>query len=537
MKGCRINFANVYLRIGHVSGSKPSYRTVGSTSFVTNKISNDECVFGSPTWRSLVTTLATIGLVALPGTSARAATGQEAISDAPATSLARPAGSVDSSKTAEQRIIELSHEVDELKALVLKLQDQVSKLAGAASSSPVAAAPAPQAPPATAAPVTSSPAISVARGILDGTTINAMLDGYYEYNLNSPLGRVNNLRAYDVSSNSFSLNQADLVIERAADLATDRRVGLRLDFQFGQATSTLQGNPANELRPEVYRNVFQAYGTYVFPVANGLTVDFGKWSSALGIEDNYTKDQLNYSRSFWFDYLPFYHMGVRSKLAINDQLALNLWITNGTNQTEEFNNYKDQLFGVVVTPIPALSWTLNYYQGQEHPDVIYLQNPTAAQQNLPNQQGTYILPIANAPNGHLQIIDTYVTWQPLQALTLAAEADYVQQRLYSYSVPDRVEGGALYLGYQFSTKIALAARVEYLADIGGLFSGATQYLKEGTLTFDYKPTDGFLMRGEFRRDQSNQRYFTGHTLGFLEAAQPTITVGLVWWIGQKEGVW
>jgi Putative beta-barrel porin-2, OmpL-like. bbp2 len=351
------------------------------------------------------------------------------------------------------------------------------------------------------------------------------------------LGRVNNLRAYDVSSNSFSLNQADLVIERAADLAADRHLGLRLDLQFGQATSTLQGNPANELRPDVYRNIFQAYGTYIFPVAGGLTLDFGKWSSSLGIEGNYTKDQLNYSRSFWFDYLPFYHMGVRAKLAINDQLAVNLWITNGTNQTEAFNNYKDQLFGFVLTPIPAFSWTLNYYQGQEHPDVIYLQSATTAQQSLPNQQGTYILPIANAPDGHLQIFDSYFNWQIWQALTLAAEVDYVQQRLYSYSIPDRVEGGALYLGYQFSPKIALAARAEYLADIGGLFSGTTQYLKEGTLTFDYRPTDGFLMRGEFRRDQSNQRYFIGHTLGFLETAQPTIGVGLVWWFGQKQGTW
>ena len=87
---------------------------------------------------------------------------------------------------------------------------------------------------------------------------------------------------YDVSSNSFSLNQADLIIERAADLQAGQRIGMRLDLQYGQATQTLQGNPTNELRPQVYRNIFQAYGTYVFPLAAGLTVDFGKWASSLG---------------------------------------------------------------------------------------------------------------------------------------------------------------------------------------------------------------------------------------------------------------
>jgi hypothetical protein len=275
----------------------------------------------------------------------------------------------------------------------------------------------------------------------------------------------------------------------------------------------------------------------VFPVASGLSVDFGKWASSLGIEGNYTKDQLNYSRSFWFDYLPFYHMGLRAKLALNDQVAFNLWITNGTNQTEAFNNYKDQLYGLVLTPTPAISWTVNFYEGQEHPDVLYIQNPTPAQSTLPNQQGTYILPLANAPNGHLQILDSYISWQPSHDLTFAAEADYVQQRLYSFSSPQRVEGGALYVGYQWSSQFAVAARTEYLADIGGLYSGVTQYLRESTLTLDYRPADGFLMRGEYRRDQSNRAYFLGHSLVDLQPAQPTLTLGLVWWFGNKENAW
>ena len=439
----------------------------------------------------------------------------------------------------DQRISDLAHEVDELKNLVHQLQDQVVKLTATQSASAPAASTAASA--ASAASISNAPVSTVATtsapALLSDVTINALVDGYYEYNLNSPLGRVNNLRAYDVSSNSFSLNQADVVLESAVDVVAGKRFGVRLDLQFGQATSTLQGNAANELRPDVYRNVFQAYGTYVLPVAQGLTVDFGKWASSLGIEGNFTKDQLNYSRSFWFDYLPFYHTGLRAKLALTDQIAANVWITNGTDQTEAFNNYKDQMYGLVLTPTPSLSVTLNYYLGQEHPNVVYLTSPGPGQQNLPNEQGTYILPIANAPNGKLEIFDNYVSWQPFKELTLAAEADYVQERLYANSIADRVEGGAVYAGYQLSPQLGFAVRGEYLADVGGLFSGATQYLKEGTLTFDYRPADGFLLRGEYRRDESNQRYFLGHTLGLLQFSQPTIGLGMVWWFGQKTGVW
>ncbi|MFN8004822.1 MAG: hypothetical protein U0X75_27855, partial [Acidobacteriota bacterium] len=48
------------------------------------------------------------------------------------------------------------------------------------------------------------------RNVLDfwrDTTFNLMVDGYYGYNFNRPVGGVNLLRAYDVTSNSFSLNQ------------------------------------------------------------------------------------------------------------------------------------------------------------------------------------------------------------------------------------------------------------------------------------------------------------------------------------------
>lgn len=165
------------------------------------------------------------------------------------------------------------------------------------------------------------------RGVLDfyrDTTINFAVDGYYTYNFNRPYNRLNLLRAYDVSSNSFSLNQASVVIENAPNVEKGRRFGFRLDLQYGQATETLQGSPNNELRPNTYRPVWQGYGTYVAPVGKGLTVDFGKFASSLGYETNYTKDNFNYSRSYFFNYLPYYHFGVRAAYPVTDKLTATL---------------------------------------------------------------------------------------------------------------------------------------------------------------------------------------------------------------------
>ena len=94
-------------------------------------------------------------------------------------------------QTADQRITELGHEVEELKNLVHQLQAQISKepaapVANTTVSSGQAPATGATVSSGTAAPaagdsgntVTAPP--KVAADLLRGMTINAMLDGYYE---------------------------------------------------------------------------------------------------------------------------------------------------------------------------------------------------------------------------------------------------------------------------------------------------------------------------------------------------------------------
>lgn len=452
---------------------------------------------------------------------------QQALSHEPAAATVQS-----STPDLQMRVQLLEHEVSELKSMIKQLQEGSAPLA---APTPPASAAIDNAVPTQALTSDERKAVDFFRD----TTINVALDAYYEYNFSNPVGRVNLLRAYDVLSNEFSLNQASVVIEHAPDVAAGRRWGGRLDLQFGQATDTLQGNPANEPRPDIYRNIFQAYGTYVVPVGKGINLDFGKWGSALGIEGNYTKDQMNYSRAFWFDFLPFYHMGLRATIPLNDRFSLNYWIVNGTNQVESSNGFKDELFGFTFKPGKTVTWTMNYYLGQEHPD----RTPGTNCGPIPVQPGLCFTPIIPAPNGRTHIFDSYATWQPNSKLTFALEGDYFIQRLWKNaapgesSAPAHVTGGAAYLQYQLSPKFALATRAEYMSDRGGLFSGLTQALKENTVTFDYKLAENFLMRYEWRRDFSNQPSFLSDTQGLLRKDQNTATVGMVWWWGRKEGSW
>jgi hypothetical protein len=393
---------------------------------------------------------------------------------------------------------ELLKRIEVLEARVAKLEARLE--AATAAAQPVAPAPAPVVappPPAPPPPTSAPPPVDV----------NFLIDGYYGYNFNQPSDRVNVLRAYDILSNNFSLNQAVAMFESTPDPDHGRRFGGRLDLQFGQATEATQGSPVNEPRPDVYRHIFQAYGTYVAPLGKGLTIDFGKWASSLGIESNYTKDDMNYSRSYWFDFLPFYHMGFRLSYAFNDRVSAAYWLVNGVNETEDFNAQKSQNFSVTLKPVKTLSWTTNFYTGVEPP----------------------------FPDRRLDIFDNYATWNATSKLTLAGEGDYVRRSIPGSSAI--VSGGAAYAQYQFTPHLALAGRGEVLNDSDGLFSGTAQTLKEITVTGSYLVGNGFLVRGEWRRDFSNYAFFPGSAPELFRNQQTTATLGLTWWFGSHTGAW
>ncbi len=372
--------------------------------------------------------------------------------------------------------------------------------------------------------------------VLPGATVNLLLDGYYEYNFARPTGRVNLLRPFDPTSNNFTLSQGLVVIERAPDPAQGRRWGARLDLMFGQTTEGLSGNPLNEPRPAPYRNLYQAFGTYVVPLGSGLNVDFGRFASSLGFEGTLAKDQINYTRSLLFTALPAYHMGFRSAYKVNDKITATWLLVNGINQMEDFNGFKSNHFMLSAALTKTFSWTGSYYVGEENRDV----NPAAPSNlppALPTQPGLSTDPILPRPDGKTHIGDTYFTWNATPKLTVVGEGDYIVNRLYSNSHPVHLSGTAGYVKYQFAPAFSLAGRFEYVSDRGGFLSGATQALKEGTLTAAYQPADGFQIRWEFRRDYSNRPFFLTDTPGLLEKRQNTAAIGFLWWFGAKQGAW
>lgn len=351
------------------------------------------------------------------------------------------------------------------------------------------------------------------------------LEGFYQYNWNRPYDRINLLRAYDTRANVFGIQQANIIVESAPKVEAGRRFGARVDLQFGQATETVQGSAANEPRPDVYRNIWQAYGSYVFPVGRGLQADFGKFASILGYETNYAKDNNQFSRAYLFNFLPFYHSGLRVSLPVNDKVTVMYMLTNGIQQTEDFNNFKSNHFAAVVKPIGSVTWTTSYYFGQEQSDPSTRADARSGQAARPE-----------IPDGFFKVIDSYVSYTATPKASFGLDVNYVTNELYKADDALSLQGVGAYARYQVSGPAAVAVRYERLDD-QGLFGGIAQVLQEVTATLEYKFAEGFLVRGEFRRDWSNVNFFTGARPDDLRNHQNTGTIGLVWWFGNKQGAW
>lgn len=358
------------------------------------------------------------------------------------------------------------------------------------------------------------PAQTVAPGPFAALTFGVAFEGYYQFNWNRPPDRVMPLRAYDTRSNVFSIQQTAIVIESAPSVADGRRFGARVDLQLGQATETVQGNAANEPRPDAYRHLWQAYGTYVFPVGRGLQADFGKFGSNLGYETNYAKDNHHFSRAYLFNFLPFYHMGMRLTLPVSGSVTVMYALTNGIQQTEDLNSFKSSHVTAIVKPASRLVWTTSYYAGREQADA-----------GLPD-----------GPDGLFRVLDSYVTFTATPTLTLGLDANHVTNAVHSDDKSRSLKGVGAYARYQASSPLALALRYERLDD-EGLFGGIDQVLQEVTVTLEHKVAEGFLARAEFRRDWSNARFFPGPRAGDVRPGQTTALVGLVWWFGNKPGTW
>jgi putative OmpL-like beta-barrel porin-2 len=148
------------------------------------------------------------------------------------------------------------------------------------------------------------------------------LEGSYTQNFNNPSNRINELRVFDVNSNQFRPNVAQVVLEKEAKSNGDRteRAGFRVKFNAGRDSDFIGG-----LNFSPWADFQEFYAQYIAPIGSGLNLQVGQINSLLGYEVVESPYNANYSRSWLFGLgQPFTTRGVRASYQLSEQVSWSL---------------------------------------------------------------------------------------------------------------------------------------------------------------------------------------------------------------------
>ena len=422
-------------------------------------------------------------------------------------------------------------------------------------------------PPPTTAPEATTPEIHLAEPHLkpvppeagslpwyDAIEFRGFVDSYFNLNYNMPkpqTGENGKTRAYD-TENGFSLAWVGVDASYPAE-----PVGGTVSLRFGPSAQRigkgcLEGTCDDDVS---LSNVKQAFAAWrPGGAGSAVQLDFGKFDTIYGAEVAESQDNINYTRGvvYWFAQ-PLFHTGLRMSAELGSMFTLKAMLVNGYNNTIDNNLGKD--LGLQLGfQLPRhdysgtlLSASLGYLVGPERND--YFQIDCGDGQHFDPSQSTGCA--AGGPgagesssgtvdrassniDGLRHLIDLVASLTPIDDLTVLLNADIGFERVRDTVDPNRFVqhkfwGGMLGARYSIVDPFAVAARLEYLSDPDGHFTGYAGNdieLFTATLTLDWRPADYLVLRLDNRIDWSSKQIFQKSVrdpTGIL----PTTTLGVV----------
>ena len=319
--------------------------------------------------------------------------------------------------------------------------------------------------------------------ILDASGVSLSGDIDYSYSHLSGTGQFAsgglNDRVFDYAHNSFGLQAIDLTV---AKLPADGFGGL-VDLTLGKDASTI-ASTGTIIAGQTY-DLTQAYVQYA---AGPMTVIAGKFVTMSGAEVIKTTGDTNFSRSILFGYaIPFSHTGVRATYKVSDAVSLVGGVSNGWDQATDVNPNKTLELGAMLNPAKSFALSAMVYSGAE-----------------PGAAGT----------GTRNLLDLVATFTVSDSLNFVLNYDNgSQENAMVANKKAKWNGLAAYANYQINDLWRISARAETFKDTDGYRTGVVdangvgQKWKEATLTVGYAPTKSTELRGEVRKDTSDQASF------------------------------
>lgn len=411
---------------------------------------------------------------------------------------------------------QLRQEMDEMRNMILQLQDTVKAQSGQIEQQRDVI------DRAGIEDVTLDGSSSGISSFFQDVEIGGWLTFTYFHNLNDldndelPAGGSNiGIPFAGTDDNSFTFQQLWLEIGKAA--TRESRAGFFTEVAFGRDAGILGNAGGFGGGDNLYLN--SAYIEYLATFGEfDVTFKGGKFGTLIGYEVAQAPYNFNITRGNVYNRLqPISHVGILASTDFGNGFDLTLGIVNNPNVaplnagglTPQIDGNDAKVFmGHVGYSTEMWSISLNGLTGGD-----------TARNEEPN----------------VSIIDLIIEATPLPGLTLVMNADYLMRDADSQVTPaglldeddPNAWGIALTGNYEWTERFSTALRYEFVDDDGNVFGcGSAPALVEDecqihslTTTAAYKLTEDLTIRGEFRYDDADIKGFTDKSV-FNDSSGP-----------------
>jgi Putative beta-barrel porin-2, OmpL-like. bbp2 len=335
---------------------------------------------------------------------------------------------------------------------------------------------------------------------LGQTEISGFVSASYLYDFNKTHGSGTvDGRSFDTHHNQFELNKFKLALEKPIDYnPTNWAVGYRADLIFGQDATLIHSSGFNLGNNG---DLEQAFVDVNVPVGNGLKVIIGKTVTLMGVEVIEEVANPNWSEGNQFLFVEnFTQTGVQLAYKWNDKIDTELVVFNGWDQLPDNNDGLSYMGRIGYAPTANDSIGIIGYGGPE--------------QTAVSLGGT-------GSSAHWRDgADVVVNHKFTDKFNSYIQLDYGHEQQAVDTGSSEWYAAGLWLIYDFTDKIELALRQDYLKDKDGARTsniqglpafapGAGPEIESSTVTLNLKPVANFQVRPEFRWDHSDKDAFNG----------------------------
>src|SRR5215471_4594867 len=164
------------------------------------------------------------------------------------------------------------------------------------------------------------------------------LDFAYLEDFNDPVNHLFRSRGTTFHVNEWDVNMAGIYLKKAASESS--RWGTELTLQAGKDSEVFgfSATAPNLPGAEGLRHLGPTDVSYLAPVGKGLTVQGGIFSSFIGYDSLYAKDNFTYTRPWGADFTPYLMLGVNASYPFTSKLTGTFFVVNGYWHLADANN-------------------------------------------------------------------------------------------------------------------------------------------------------------------------------------------------------